>query len=145
MITLRQAQMNAFQTAADEGFIRRCATQLREKYPALTNDLTHELLHKMVGQGMARARAHGFSWESSLFQFLELMLTIAPNFDEVPAIQDRLRGTSGTELDRMARLMNATTFSEWQQAAQDHDPGAWGIDVNQHPILLDLRGEFPHA
>lgn len=143
MMTLRQAQMNAFQTAADDGFFRRCATQLREKYPALTVGLTNELLGKMVAQGITRARAHGFSWESSSFQFLELMLAIAPNFDEVPAIRDRLRDVSGTEQDRMARLMDTTTFSEWQQAAREYDPGAWGIDVNQHPVLLDLRGEFP--
>lgn len=143
MMTLRQAQMNAFQTAADDGFFRRCAAQLREKYPTLTDELTHELLGKMVGQGIARARAHGFTWESSLFQFLELMLAIAPNFDEVPAIRDRLRDASGSEQDRMARLMDSTSFSEWQQAARGFDPGAWGIDVNQHPTLLDLHGEFP--
>lgn len=143
MITVRQAQMSAFQNAADEGFFRRCAEQLRERYPALTDELTNELLGKMVAQGMARARGHGFTWESSLFQFLELMLAIAPSFDEVPAIRARLQDASGTELERMARLMDGTTFSEWQQAAREYDPGAWRIDVNQHPVLVDLRGEFP--
>jgi hypothetical protein len=143
MMTMRQPQMDAFQTVADEGFFRRCAAQLREKYPQLTHELTHELLGQMVEQGVARARAHGFSWESALFQYLELMLAIAPNFDEVPAIHGRLHDASGTDLDRMVRLMDTTTFSEWQQAARDHDPGAWGVDVNQHPVLLDLRGEFP--
>lgn len=143
MITVRQAQMNALQSAADEDFLRRCAEQLRERYPALTNELTNELLGKMVKQGIARARGHGLTWESSLFQFLELMLAIAPGFDDVPAIHARLQDVSGTDLDRMARLMNNTTFSEWQQAAQEYYPGAWGLDVNQHPVLLDLRGEFP--
>jgi hypothetical protein len=143
MLQIRREQMDALRVAADQEFVKRAAAHLRKQYPALTNELTNAVLEEMVKKGVARARAHGFKWESSLIRFLELMLAIAPNFDEVPAIRKRLLDSSGSEVERIALLLDTTTFSEWQEAARNYDPGAWGLNVNQHPVLLELHGEFP--
>jgi hypothetical protein len=142
-MVIRAHQMNVFQAVGDKPFYKNAAAFLRSEYPALTDELTDTVLNEMVINGVARARSHGFQWQSSLVRFVELMLAIAPNFDEVSTIRERLKDTSGSEADRVASLFDRTTFSEWQEAARDYDPGAWRVNVNAHPILLELRGDFP--
>lgn len=143
MITIRNEQMHVLQQTAAAAFQRRAAQYLNEQHPEQTSTLTEEVLDGMVGHGMTLAQSYGFKWQSSMIAFLELMLLMAPNFDRVPAIANRLRDRSGDEGERMVRITQDTTFSEWQQAAKDYDPSAWGVDVNAHPALLELQSSFP--
>ena len=143
MEVIRCEQMEVFQAIADPAFFRRVASHLRGQYPDLTTPLTDELLALLVARGVARARGHALTWESSLVRFIELMLTVAPNFDEQQAIRARLCREDVSELARMNGLFEATTLAQWRQASRAYDPWAWGIDINRHPILLDLRGAFP--
>ena len=142
MEVMRREQMEVFQAVADPAFFGRVASHLRRQYPDLTTPLTNELLALLVARGVARARGHALAWESSLVRFVELMLTVAPNFDEQPAIRERLCRDEVSELARMDGLFEHVTLSQWRQASRAYDPWAC-IDINRHPILLELRGAFP--
>jgi hypothetical protein len=81
----------------------------------------------MVGQGVARARAYGLTWESSITSFVILMFKVAPNFDQHPAINRALNDTQVAPDARIQRLLEVTTSSDWWEAKDRYDRAAWQL------------------
>jgi hypothetical protein len=77
--------MAAFDAYAEERFVDRAASYVRTEFGSAIDPIDDVELRAMVKNGIARARRHGITLESSLVRFLLLMFQVAPNFDEHPA------------------------------------------------------------
>jgi hypothetical protein len=140
MLKVRHSQLKAFQPSAEAAFEHRVADYLREnhadgavKLPADSGEvkevevksLDDETLLKMIRTGIARARSYGMTWESSLTAFVVIMFVIAPNFDEHPLMTHILKDGSIEPDERIDRLWEHTTDSNWEAAKRDYNVAAW--------------------
>jgi hypothetical protein len=142
MLSIRPEQIEVFQDVAEAAFERRIADYLREEHadevvtlPARQDEvrevevksLDDETLLAMVRAGIARARSHGMTWESSITAFVVLMFVVSPNFDSHRLIR-RLLNDEETEPDaRMDSLLELTTEENWEMAGRQYDAGAWNV------------------
>lgn len=120
---------------AETAFERRVALYLREHHAAevvtlpegerAVEDLDDETLLRMARSGIARARAYGMSWESSITAFVVIMFVVAPNFDDHPLIRRTLEDEEVEPDLRVEQLWELTTEENWEAAARDYDPGRW--------------------
>lgn len=139
---IRQEQMRAFQEVADKAFISQTADFLREKHADATLNLpeggfivaqiSDEILHQLVGNGMARARRYGMKQKSSLEAFVVLMVLVAPNFDGHPLIRKVLTDPSVPPDSRIDALWKRTRDENWQAAAARYDRTAWFAAVEEN-------------
>lgn len=138
---VRNDQISALEIGPDRDFHRRAFRYVQLRYPGFQDALGDEPLRQMVTRGIARARTHGLTWESALVRFLELMFSLAPNFDELPAIRSKMRDESLPPEERLNVVIDKTTYEEWQAVCRNYDPMAWGVDPVLAPEVLHLRGE----
>lgn len=155
MLTIRPAQIEAFRPVAEAAFERRVAEYLRAEHgdevvmlpvgedevsEREVKDLDDATFLKMARTGIARARSHGMTWESSITAFVAIMLTVAPNFDSHPLIR-RVLADGGVEPDlRIEHLWGQTSEANWDVAVAMYDAGVWGVggsgeelsDAGQH-------------
>ncbi len=140
MLKIRAEQMQAFQAAADQAFVKKLVAYLREKHgdtgvqlptgTFLVFELPAETLEAMVQTGLARARNYGFVSEADLAGFVTVMLETAPNFDDHPLLQRGLRDERIKLEDRLGALLQSATDANWKVAKEDYgDPGAWNLKV----------------
>ncbi len=92
MLTILDAQMKAFSRAMEEDFQDRAAAFLlsrhgpgapaaeRVRFRAQTRVFEAAEIARLVEQGLAVARAHGFSTEAQAVAFIELCLLRGPGF-----------------------------------------------------------------
>lgn len=137
MLSIRQEQLEAFQPVADRVFVENLIEALKEQYPGIIvrlsigtfgiEQLPDDTLHKMVLNGITRARGYGMSWESSLSGFVILMFVMAPNFDEHPLIKRVLKNDSVAPDSRIEQLWEHTSDENWEAVEQNYDANAWNI------------------
>lgn len=82
MLQISPQQFDVFQTQAEDVFIQSLKKALAEKYPHLLPSFPDAIQTKIVINMLDRAKSWGITWQSSLVIFSELMIAIAPNFDE---------------------------------------------------------------
>jgi hypothetical protein len=96
----------------------------RENLGISVASLSDQELLWRVRSGIARARSHGFTWQSSMATFVMLMLRFAPNFDEYPPIRAILE-SPGREEERADRLLTEVPGEAWSEVEERYDPQAW--------------------
>lgn len=134
MLRIRQEQIDAFQPVAEAEFALRVVGYLRQHHPrlivkqpeglSLVERMPDDALLPLVKLGIARARAHGFTFSSSISAFVILMFKAAPNFDRNPIIKQSLEEAIPEE-QRLQKLLENTGAEIWQQAKEQYDPTAW--------------------
>ncbi len=117
--------MALFQEREEERFVDRTTAYFRVKFADAIAHLDEVTLRRMVQAGIARARRHGLTWESSLVRFLLLMFQVAPNFDQHPAFARALSDVALPEAARMAEIFERVTPEEWREAQLAYDDRAW--------------------
>jgi hypothetical protein len=137
MLVIRPEQFAAFDSVAEEDLQDRTIEHLRENHADETvrlptgefkvQDLSDETMLELVKHGFKRAREYGFTWESSLVSFVVLMITVAPNFDEQPAIKEVLQDESVEEDLRIDKLFEQTTEEDWETAEAQYEQEAWQL------------------
>jgi hypothetical protein len=135
MLKIRSEQMKAFQPVAEAAFVRRVIEHVREHHSSTVIQLPAEVvplkqvsdekLYAMVETGIARARAYGMDWESSITAFVVTMFTAGPNFDKHPLIQRVLRDDRVEPNSRMDELWERTSEENWEAVNSKYDPTAW--------------------
>src|SRR5262245_48265176 len=135
MLKIRSEQMEAFQPVAEAAFVRRVVEHLREHQSATViqfadevvplKQISDERLQAMVRTGIARARAYGMDWESSITAFVVTMFVAAPNFDKHPLIQRVLNDERVDSNSRMDELWERTSEDNWEAVKRTYDPAAW--------------------
>lgn len=82
-------------------------------------------LRDKVRQGIARGRAFGLTWESTLAIFVTLSFVAAPNFCDHPAVYRSLTDTGVIPDLRIDLVTLTTTPQVWHEIEAAYDPGAW--------------------
>ena len=125
MLRIREEQLRQFEPQADAALVARIVEHLHEEHADVTDTLPDDVLREMVEAGMARARGHGLTWESSLAAFVALMFEIAPNFDEHPRVRHYLDSSTVPPDERLNRLAASLSDEDWEAIERDYDAAAW--------------------
>jgi len=128
---LRQQHLEALRPQADAAFAREVINYLQTKQQRLVADLPEDELEQRVLSGLARARQYGFKRNSSFAAFVTIMLDIAPNFDEQPAIRAILNDRSIHPDLRIDTLIQHTTERDWEQAKLHSNPEVWRLHARK--------------
>lgn len=142
MLKIRPEQMDVFRAVADEAFVKRLAEHLRTKYATVgvllptgvvtVGQIPDEMLRAMVRGGVARARGHGLSYESTLAAFLAIMIEAAPNFDEHPRVRQVLADESVPPNSRLDQLLDQAVLDEsWAEIKQNYNAAAWTLPAKE--------------
>jgi hypothetical protein len=124
MIHLRPDQLAAFQARYDTGLLDRIVQHVTVEHADVVGGFPEPLVREMVANGLARARRYGLTWESSLTAFVALMFTVAPNFDEQPAIH-RVLMNDRLPPDERFELLQRIRDRHWRDAQHRYDERAW--------------------
>jgi hypothetical protein len=106
----------------ESDFARKLRIALAGKYPDVLPRFPEAVQSRIVSNMLGRAGSWGITWQSSLVTFAELMLTIAPNFDEQHHIRTAL-GLKWLGADRvMQSILERVPETAWAEAeAQAND------------------------
>lgn len=127
-MNIRPEQMQQAREQAEEDFIRRLMLYMRKTHSAAGPPVTDETLRRMMVNGIKRARSHRIETEAGIAGFINLMFTIAANFDEHPAFKRALEDPSIPEKDRLRYLPTRVTQQDHIEAAQNGNMLAWFAD-----------------
>ncbi len=138
-LSVRPEQKLVVETVAQENFVRRIVAHLLAEYPKAlvtlptdekftVDELPEEKLDDLVRTGIARARGHGLTFESSISAFTAVMFEIAPNFDEHRLSQVLLNDENIEPNARLDELLDVLTEKNWESIREDYDPQAWVLE-----------------
>jgi hypothetical protein len=137
MLILRPEQLEAFWPVMEAAYAEEITGYLREAHPGARvrvldrrctlAEVSDEILYEMVRGGVARAHEYGFKAETTIREFVVLMVTAAPNFDEYPPIQDILSDTTLPIDCRLQQLQERISQKEWARVKQHYDASAWNV------------------
>jgi hypothetical protein len=138
MLKIRTRQYEAFQPAAEAAFVAQTVEYLKKTKPdeavllpwedTTIAKLPDEILSEMVRGGIARARAYGITWCSTLVGFVMIMFISAPNFDDHPLLKRILLDNETDPNERLDKLIANSTEENWQAVRQAYDVDAWGFE-----------------
>ena len=134
-VILRNEQIDVLDAAAKQAFSLRVAEYLRTRHgqaivrlpgvEVTVREMPETTLATLVESGIVRAHSYGLTWESSLNAFVTLMVVVAPNFDDEPAIRAALAPDHRPPDFRMKELDQRITQRDWAAAAKAYDPRSW--------------------
>ncbi|XXX72634.1 DUF4123 domain-containing protein [Sorangium sp. So ce134] len=122
---IRAAQMAAFQRHAEQGFVERAASFLRERTPEAIAGLDGETLRRRIEAGLLRARRRGIQRGDSQMMFVSLMFLVAPGFDRHAAVERVLRDPDIPPDEAILRLGLNLSEEDWREARALRDERAW--------------------
>jgi hypothetical protein len=142
LLKVRKEQIEAFKPQAEASFVSKVVDYLRENHADVlvqfpeeaspVKEISEERLREMARNGIARARAYGMTWESSITAFVVLMFVIAPNFDDHPLIHRVLSDEKVGPNSRIDQLWERTSEENWKVAKQDYNRSAWRLEPNRY-------------
>ncbi|EHR69961.1 hypothetical protein BurJ1DRAFT_1088 [Burkholderiales bacterium JOSHI_001] len=125
MLTFRPDQFDTFQQMADDAFVESMVGFARKELAPWVQFDSDAILRERIKSGVARARSHGFQWQSSLAKFVTLMLRFCPNFDSDPAVDALLARTDLAPEARADLLFSDITAEQWAAIEERYEPAAW--------------------
>ena len=72
-------------------FCERVRSNLEETYPHFLSGLARSVQSRVVGNMVDRANGWGLRYQDSLYAFCQLMVEVAPNFDELSEIAQAIQ------------------------------------------------------
>ncbi len=136
---IRSEQMDVFEKAAEEGFVRRLCAHLRERYAealvrlpdqeTIVRELPDETLDLLVRRSIERARKNDLTYESSISAFTALMFEVAPNFDTHQLSKMLLTDEEIEPNARLNELLKVLTEKNWESIRGNYDVNAWQINA----------------
>lgn len=134
---IRSAQMEVFESTAEDDFVRRLGEHLLEDYAetpvrlpeqeeaTTVEKLPEDVLHRLIRSGIARARKYGLTFESSISAYTAVMFEAAPNFDRHNMSQLCLRDEEVDPNERLDEILKLLNETNWEKIRADYDPDAW--------------------
>lgn len=86
MLRIRKQQQDAFSEAQVADFERRTAVHLRSFFPKDCQALDEPALHELIRHGIDRAATFGVVSERDVTLYLDVMMTLGPDFDRDPKL-----------------------------------------------------------
>ena len=147
MLTIRADLMRTLEEHARSKFVGELRAGLAKKYshclPSFPVPVQEQIVRNMLG----RAARWGITWKSALVAFSEMMLAVAPNFDEHAEVRAAL-GMAWLGPDRaMLTLHRRVPKSVWREiatAAQDLPLFVPGNCLNS-PLIDQTAAAIPIA
>lgn len=121
--------MQVFQAGAEEAFLSRLVRDMRGRAPPALAGLDDAGLARVVRAGVARARAYGLTWESTLAGFVYVMGDVSPNWDGQPELHAALLRQQGAADAMFAGLFDSTPDASWDEAAAMRSGAGWFLSV----------------
>ena len=90
MLTIRKGQIDAFAEANWRAFIPTACGQCKGRHPEICSELGDDRLHAEVETGVSRARGYGFETAPSVIRYLDYVLTMGQDFDQLPWVAEIL-------------------------------------------------------
>ncbi len=134
MMQIRPEQFAAFQEETEAAFVEKLLLFARENLTVWVKSAPDPILRERIRSGIARARSHGFAWQSSLAKFVTLMLRFSPNFDHDPAAAALLGRKDVLPESRADMLFSEITAEQWEAIEDAFDPYAWA-EFASGPVL----------
>lgn len=125
MITIRPDQLQALGAVPEQAFVENLRQFARTELTVWVASFDDTELVWRVRSALARARSHGFTWQSSIAGFVVLSLRFAPNFDEYPPVRAILDAVGTEREGRVERLMSEIDGEHWEAVMDRYDPDAW--------------------
>ena len=124
-LKITSATFDSFQPSAEEAFVEDLLRFARRELETWVRHDPDDILRERIRSGIARARSHGFQWQSSIAKFVSLMLRFAPNFDEYPPIRQLLDRMDVEPESRADLLFSEIAAEHWEGAEARYDALAW--------------------
>ncbi len=121
MLKINPQQFEIFQQQAKCQFAQKLQHALADKYPHILPRFPDEIQLKIVINMIDRAKQWGIDWKSSLVIFAELMISIAPNFDQQTDIKRILESNPAQANQRIKAITESVSDSAWSQAEANSD------------------------
>ncbi|MGR8932081.1 MAG: hypothetical protein ACU836_15730 [Gammaproteobacteria bacterium] len=108
----------------EENFLEILRQHVQQAYPAYA-EVSPRIMTRLIGFGVERARDYGFTWQSTLGQFVYLMAAIAPNFDQHPALHAVLVNPAIPIEKRPGSLIQRLPAGVWTDAEATASTIGW--------------------
>lgn len=103
-LTIRAAQMQAFEAAQKRSLIAELREAFISAYPDRCGELGSGALEEILWKGFERARSYGLLTVGEIAGFLDLTITLAPQFDVDPSYAWATRILSMPKLSGSAKI-----------------------------------------
>jgi hypothetical protein len=121
---IRQPQVDALQVDLERNFVHKMAGMLGDEFPRFVEGLAAQVLDERIWLGLARARSHGLSRESSLASFIMMMFVVGPDFDLTPGMKELFDDETEDPDWRMERVSDLPQ-EVWREASGPARAGGW--------------------
>lgn len=118
MLKISKRQLAVIGHSVEDAYAREMARYLREEHEEDVAAYSDEELYPRVEVAIDRAVRYGLTWDESITAFVAIMFTIAPNFDEQPAIRAVLEDKSVPPNLRIDELWGRTSDEDWDEAEE---------------------------
>jgi hypothetical protein len=118
-LIIRAAQMQAFEAAQERSLIEELRQAMVSAYPERCRELGEKALEEILWKGYARARSYGLLTVGEIAGFLELSITLKPEFDEDPAYAWAARILKMSKLRGAAKIARIQTLLAREKEAPD--------------------------
>lgn len=136
MLIIRSEQIEAFDRAIEEDFVKTVADFVRNRNPVQVAALSEQVLYDRVRYGIARGRQHELTDRSALKVFVSLMFELAPNFDKHPPLAVYLIGSPQDQQRRMSLLLDEVSDKKNLHLMLSFQREPW-IDENSNNKFQD--------
>ena len=104
-------QINVIRKSYNEIFINDLQLHIEENFPEISFELGKSNTIDFIMYGIRKASSFGFNTEKSIFQFMNLLLTLGPEFEklkELNWIKPILYDLEGDESERISDMISLT-------------------------------------
>jgi len=119
MLAISPSAQAALAEMVRPAFAARLREPLVEKYPAILSRFPQHVQARMIGNMLDRARRWRISGQAASLAFCELMLKIAPNFDEEPDLRALLDRGQPTPDRALMTLPDEGPEQAWERARRN--------------------------
>ncbi|HEY3820533.1 MAG TPA: hypothetical protein VGL81_25380 [Polyangiaceae bacterium] len=104
MLTIRDEQMRVFEAARVDRFVDATVARIAHEHPVRYGALGPEGTRALVRQGIARAKTYAIEETGAVGAFIDLMLTIHPEFELQPGMEEVREVLEDVEVSGETRL-----------------------------------------
>ena len=131
-LKIRPEQFEALQAQTEDQFVRNVQQALVAKYPHCLPRFPNEIQKRIVNNMLDRAKHRGLSSQASLAAFAELMMAIAPNFDEQTTIKAAIEALPDDDRDaEFQNLAKLVPDQAWKEAETNAETLPLYLSVEQ--------------
>jgi hypothetical protein len=98
---------------------------IRDECPEQVASVDSALLERLVIDGLAVARQHGFTSPPDLLSFIGMMFDVSPSFHEQTDIAAALADESVALAQRLDAALHIVPDEAWEDAARNGDVSGW--------------------